>query len=245
MLFISSVISFIVTYRPEWVEKILELKFTEDDKLAITGLGIFAFSYTILTYIISSTLKRIRIKNNHIYKFIELSDELLDHLKLTINNEKIRFNTYAESVGLSFDEPLDDGMPDTEKKDPIDVIRGSIYTHPKFDMVKLENFKKNIFEKYNYEITEPILVYFDDTVFGSGSDGAAITDNSIIITQEKIGVFPLTKIKWTEIKGSISREIILHTEDGKVKFTLTSDNQGAETFHNCLNKILKDKKIID
>ena len=112
LLFISSVISFIVTYRPEWVEKILELKFTEDDKLAITGLGIFAFSYTILTYIISSTLKRIRIKNNHIYKFIELSDELLDHLKLTINNEKIRFNTYAESVGLSFDEPLDDGMPD-------------------------------------------------------------------------------------------------------------------------------------
>ena len=55
----------------------------------------------------------------------------------------------------------------------------NVYYHPHFDESKLKEFKKAVSKKVPIE-NEEILIYYDDTFFGSGDNGFVITENRII-----------------------------------------------------------------
>lgn len=201
----------------------------------------YVIAIGVLLFLIAYAFKKISIKNQQLDKFIDISENLIERLSTTINKETVRHSTYLENFGIA-EEDEEIIIQEEEAKHIPDIEDGNLYTYPNFDMEKLTNFNNKVIKKFNYDITEPILIYIDDTLFGSGSDGAIISDINIIVTENDIGVFPLKDIKFTERKGN---KITIHTVDSKkFKFSLTMNSEATMGFYKSLTKILRDKKII-
>lgn len=120
----------------------------------------------------------------------------------------------------------------------------NFYRNDNFDAEKLGNFLKslNAAEKHAQLELQDILFYFDDTVFGKGDRGVAITRDAIICHLGKIYdnfVVELNNIKAVSISGSLNKTIKIAALDGKrYTFTLTQSNKGAEKFFYVLNTLI-------
>jgi len=131
-------------------------------------------------------------------------------------------------------------------KDNIESIGRDIYVAPNIPEKKLNNALKSYGDNVAYE---SILALYDDTLFGSASDGFLFTGEKML--HNKYGTFLYSDIESVEYmekiitndKGKEKKEewIIIKTKDGKThKLTYGLNNIDKKKFANFLNKIITE-----
>ena len=117
-------------------------------------------------------------------------------VKISINNEQ----KTKESRGDIFSSLILENFETNEQQ--------NIFVKPNLNSKKIFKFSKKCKKKYGIEIDEgDIYAYYDETLFGAGDNGVAITSDSIIVLVDNIGVLPLS--------------------GESTSFILTQGNQGA------------------
>ena len=240
---------FLLTISRDMLERIIDRILVPELYVFISESGKYLFILSLLLFFVSSFLKKIRNTNTHLIKYLKLSEEVLSILDLSVQNETTRFNNYAESIGLNTEEfdkikSEQEKTPSNTTKKELNKQDDDILVSPNSESKKVSNFIKNIKKKFSYDLTEPILFYYDSTVFGSGSEGIAVTDNYIISTDDDIGILPFDKIKIVKYKtGMLYNRIILILIDNKKKLTMIVDKTNSATLFESIKKIWEEKKF--
>jgi len=121
----------------------------------------------------------------------------------------------------------------------------SIYIQPNINQEKLENFLNMMRRKFNINIKgEDVIVYFDETLFGSGKSGVALTNDELIcnVSLGFKGSLKLKKINSVTIDGFLNKTIEIDTgSKKKISIELTQGNQGAETIVDILQEYIVEK----
>lgn len=107
----------------------------------------------------------------------------------------------------------------------------SFYLGTDIPVKKSNNFIRNVDKKLNHQLLlSDILFYFDETVFGSGDNGVAVTKEFLIMIEPLTitNIIPIEIIKEVSVKGTFNRTITLDTTLGSLKLTLTQGNKGSE-----------------
>jgi uncharacterized coiled-coil protein SlyX len=131
-------------------------------------------------------------------------------------------------------------------KENIKDVGRDIYIVPDIPEKKLNNALKSYGDNVSYE---SVLALYDDTLFGSASDGMLFTGEKML--HNKYGVFLYSDIKSVKYvenitindKGKEKKEewIIIKTKDGKKhKLTYGLMNINKEKFTGFLNKIITE-----
>lgn len=123
----------------------------------------------------------------------------------------------------------------------------SFFVTPDFVDIKINSFIDAAKKHFKFNLNaDDILVYFDNTLFGLGSEGVAITTSHLIVTVDKLGVFPLSKIENISISGVMNKTISFYyiPERVTLNFTLTQSNEGAKDLLNILSIYVKNIKSL-
>ena len=111
------------------------------------------------------------------------------------------------------------------------------FIKPAIPQDKLKAFCLNARSKFGSAVTEcEILAYFDETLFGAGDNGVAVTDTHLIVTVDDCGVFELNKIRDVSISGMLNRKISFTNigSQQRYNFILTQGNKGAKNIADIL-----------
>ena len=110
---------------------------------------------------------------------------------------------------------------------------------------KLINFCSKAKEAYPNIDEEHILVYFDDTVFGGGDRGVALTLDSVVITAEHNTYIPYKHILSTKVTIGMNIKITISLKNGNsLSFTLTQSNKGAILFAEILHLVTTERQSV-
>ena len=145
-------------------------------------------------------------------------------------------------------ESQEDTAPDESTAEEGSIVRGivanfqsdknqSFYVKPAIPQDKLKAFCSKAQSKLGAAVIEgEILAYFDETVFGVGDNGVAVTDTHLIVTTNDGGVFELDKIRDVSISGMLNKKINFTNvgSQQKYNFILTQGNKGAKNIADIL-----------
>lgn len=114
----------------------------------------------------------------------------------------------------------------------------SLHVFPHIPESKLESFIASAQKLVPGLAPIDIVVYFDDTLFGGGDDGAALTANELIVTLDEIGAIPYTDIVSIHAASSLGIKITIARRNGaEVSFKLTQGDKGPRSFVTMLQKL--------
>jgi hypothetical protein len=115
----------------------------------------------------------------------------------------------------------------------------SIYIFPYMDISKATTFAKHVSGQLGRPVNvNEILLLFDETVFGSALKGVAITEDSLIVSMDMVGSFPLQSISGAEITGLINKKVVVTFKNGQaISFLLTQGNKGAKVLAEVLGRV--------
>jgi len=149
---------------------------------------------------------------------------------------------WAQSSTNTTVMPRGQGEIDNIIKSYVTNAKQNIYISPHIDQNKLSNFLHKIKQEFQIDIpANSVLVYFDETLLGSGDKGVALTSDKLLcyIPLDFKGILALSNIESVGIKGLLGKTISITTSKRQhVKFTLTQGNKGAEVFADILNEYL-------
>ncbi|WP_342066621.1 hypothetical protein [Achromobacter kerstersii] len=117
-----------------------------------------------------------------------------------------------------------------------------IYVAPDIPQKKIKKFT----EKYRHSLnSDEVLFYFDDTVFGSGDAGAALSRRGLHVSLAfgEVHDLPWSEISSASISGIMNRKITVRrsSTNKDVSFVLTQSNKGSEDFFQAIQRILSMK----
>ena len=109
---------------------------------------------------------------------------------------------------------------------------------------KIRNFSKKISKQLGLkhsasQLEQEIIVLFDETVFGSGDKGVALTPNGILSNIDSVFMSKYENILSCELSGILNKELIIKSKGrGIYKGILTQGNSGAEFIWKCVSNII-------
>lgn len=137
----------------------------------------------------------------------------------------------TDGTGTSeWDKVIEGFSTDPDKK---------FYVAPEIPSKKIAKF----IDKYRYPLSsDEVLFYFDETVFGSGDTGAALSHRGIHINLSfgEAHDLPWTEIKGASIGGLLNKKITIKrsSPNKDVGFVLTQSNKGTEALFEAIQRIL-------
>jgi len=113
------------------------------------------------------------------------------------------------------------------------------YVFPQIPAKKLEKFVA----KYRHPLrSDEVIFYFDETLFGSGDAGVAVSRRGVHVSMSFGDVFdvPWVNIKSADISGLMNKKITLKCvgPNKDVSFVLTQSNKGAEEMCKAILHVL-------
>ncbi|MBN3801957.1 hypothetical protein GXB81_02645 [Paraburkholderia sp. Ac-20336] len=113
------------------------------------------------------------------------------------------------------------------------------YVFPQIPTKKIEKFVA----KYRHQLrSEEVIFYFDDTLFGSGDAGVAVSRRGVHVSLQfgEIYDVPWVQIKSADISGLMNKKITLNciAPNKDVSFVLTQSNKGSEEMCKAIQRVL-------
>lgn len=118
---------------------------------------------------------------------------------------------------------------------------GHFYTINDIPVNKISNFCVTAKRKLNIDVpSKSVLVFFDETVFGSGKEAVAVNENYFVSTVGRGELIALNTISNISIeKEFLSRKLTIMTSNKKVSLTLTQGNDGTEKIVEFLRDVIE------
>lgn len=150
---------------------------------------------------------------------------------------KFQTKNKATNIQESFEHKTNEGATDIENEALSKYIvenfetdeSQKLYIKPYFNTKKISNFVRECRSKYEIDLEiDDVYAYFDETLFGSGDKGVAITSDKVIVNIDNIGVIPIAEIDDAEESGLLNKKISILLKSGQeIYFVLTQGNKGA------------------
>lgn len=160
-----------------------------------------------------------------------ITDKIIDSV---IINEKIKLKQreYKQTDHLENSKNIKINDAISKYKEELDSNR--IIYNPQMDKRKFKNFRERVKKNTGYDIAEKVYLYYDDTFFGGGEDGFALTDSLIIVSS--LGAVNIIELSTIEDLIVDDNQITIITKLEEVKFSI---NIVHEENRNILIEILE------
>ena len=189
-------------------------------------------------------------------KYISVGERILADRKTFLsggNDDGVHFEEVRVAPAIKEERKSPSGVRMIKNDDLLKVCAGyasskseSFFTRASPHEGKFIAFSKkaiDIFkiEKTPEELSSDIYVYFDDTVFGKGDKGFALTSSMMISTSNSSFFVPYGVVKKISYPGFFSKELKITTNSGQIfSLKLSQSAAGQKKIFDILKAYLKN-----